>query len=319
MYDWIYLLVVLLFGSFALIIAEKRVYRLVIYTGIFSIFVSAIYLFLGSPDVAMAEIAIGAYAVIFFIVAAEKYYGKAARNARITNPIKENKGKEAAKAVGSIVLIGVVGVLFLQFLPSSESNFYLRDQFLLNAGDDVGGYNVIGAILMGYRLYDTLFEALLLVIAIMAVGHLSWFEGDYVKKGKRSEILQDKVAFYSIRLITPLILIFGIYLVANGHISAGGGFQGGVAIACFFVCRYMIHNIYDMPVKKVLKLEEIVFVALTVVAIFTVFVDTSSLVDYEYRTLFQTIHLMSANALVGLKVSCGFFILFYRYITIERM
>ncbi len=33
------------------------------------------------------------------------------------------------------------------------------------------------------------------------------------------------------RKLSPFILLFGIYLVTFGHISPGGGFQGGVALA----------------------------------------------------------------------------------------
>ncbi len=33
------------------------------------------------------------------------------------------------------------------------------------------------------------------------------------------------------RKLSPFILLFGVYLVTFGHISPGGGFQGGVALA----------------------------------------------------------------------------------------
>lgn len=33
------------------------------------------------------------------------------------------------------------------------------------------------------------------------------------------------------RKLSPFILLFGLYLVTFGHISPGGGFQGGVALA----------------------------------------------------------------------------------------
>ena len=33
------------------------------------------------------------------------------------------------------------------------------------------------------------------------------------------------------RKLTPFVFLFGLYLVSYGHISPGGGFQGGVVIA----------------------------------------------------------------------------------------
>ncbi|MCL2856080.1 MAG: DUF4040 domain-containing protein [Defluviitaleaceae bacterium] len=322
MMDYIlYALMALTAIGLLFIMLERRVYRIIIYTAIFSLIISGIYLVLGSPDVAMAEAAIGAYAIIFLIVVAEKYYkrdridAKGNKVAPVTIP---KKGASLPQILLGFVFVGGLAALFLHFVPTGiEANLDLRTDYLLLSGEQVGGQNVIGAILMAYRLYDTLFEALLLVIAVMAVSHLSWLGKDYVTDGRKSDIQKDKVAFYSIRIISPLILMFGIYLIANGHISAGGGFQGGLAVACFFICRYMIHNIYDMPVKKVLKMEEIVFMALVVVAVLTIFIG-SEWVPYQHTVLFQNFQLIAANSLVGIKVACGFFILFYRYITIER-
>lgn len=37
------------------------------------------------------------------------------------------------------------------------------------------------------------------------------------------------------RLTVGLILLFGIYIVAHGHVSPGGGFAGGVIIALSFI------------------------------------------------------------------------------------
>ena len=34
------------------------------------------------------------------------------------------------------------------------------------------------------------------------------------------------------QILLPLIAIFAAYIIMNGHISAGGGFQGGAVIAC---------------------------------------------------------------------------------------
>lgn len=316
--DITYILLIMLIISSFMIMFERRVYRVVIYTCIFSLLISLVYLALGSPDVAMAEAAIGTYAIIFFIVVAERYYGKDARKAVIAQSPNPKKSNTTFRTIAALGFVGVLFVLFINFVPTTPASLYLRDQFIERAGQDVGGQNIIGNILMGYRLYDTLFEALALVIAVMAVGYFSWLDKDYVSHGQTSDVERDRVAFYSVRVISPIILIFGIYLITNGHVSAGGGFQGGVAVACFFICRYMIHNIYDMPVKKILKLEEIIFVALVLVAVIAVFLDVSTFIEHEYLDIYQNIHLVVMNSLVGIKVACGFFVLFYRYIAIER-
>ena len=41
-------------------------------------------------------------------------------------------------------------------------------------------------------------------------------------------------------LIYPFLLMFGFYIVINGDLSPGGGFQGGVIFATSFFVRYLL-------------------------------------------------------------------------------
>lgn len=46
------------------------------------------------------------------------------------------------------------------------------------------------------------------------------------QKGPDSQIVD-----VAVRKLVPFILLFGLYLVSHGHLSPGGGFQGGVVLA----------------------------------------------------------------------------------------
>jgi energy-converting hydrogenase B subunit I len=41
----------------------------------------------------------------------------------------------------------------------------------------------------------------------------------------------SKVVRTITRLITPAVLIFGLYVIMHGHVTSGGGFQGGAVFA----------------------------------------------------------------------------------------
>ncbi|MCL2663474.1 MAG: DUF4040 domain-containing protein [Oscillospiraceae bacterium] len=295
-----------------IIIAEHRVYRMIIYFGIFSLIVSVGYLLLGAPDVAMAEAVTSAFSTIFFIVCVERYYNSE-RNTESVN----KKTKWFGWAI-SLLLTAAGFVVYLLFIPQAEPAEFLKDLYLTRFMTDVGGENSITAIYLAYRVYDTLFEALILVISVVAVVHLSYFVGSTPDKGRRSEIERSGMTAFTMRLICPVIFIFAIYLIANGHISAGGGFQGGLAVATFFICRYLIHGIYDLPVKVIVRLEEVIFIAIVAVAIFVVVLGISAYIPDSILPVYRVIYLIMMNILIGLKVACGFFVLFYRFITIER-
>jgi len=304
--------------SAACIVFCRKIYRVIIYFGVFSLITSVIYLSLGAPDVAMSEAGISAFATIFFIVCVEKYYSRGRGLRREEAQEKQPRKLLFTKFIPPLLFTLALGGLFIYFVPVGYAITELRDQYLQMFMVDVGGTNAVTAIYLGYRVYDTLFEALLLVVAVVAVTHVSWLGLDQIPDGHHSEIENSAMAKFTMRIICPIILLFGAYLIMNGHISAGGGFLGGLTIATFFICRYLVLDIYDLPIKKVMKMEELVFINITILPILAIFTGVVYVVA-DVTPLFQNIYLIAMSALVGMKVACGFFILFYRYVAIERL
>jgi multicomponent Na+:H+ antiporter subunit B len=296
---------------------ENRIYRIIIYFGIFSLITSMAYLLMGAPDIAMAEAAISAFCTVFFIICVEKYYSHR-EIAEGEKTAGEAWLRRFAKVLPPLLFCAGLFALFVYAIPDSDVSTYLKYQYLYRFAADVGGVNAVTAIYLGYRVYDTLFEALILVIAVVAVSHMSYFKEDHVDDGHHSEMEDSGMAVFTMRIICPIIIVFGVYLIMNGHISAGGGFQGGLAVASFFICRYMVYGIYDIPIAKVIKLEEIVFISIMVVTVFAVFLVASTYVPAAILPFYQDMYLIVMNLLIGMKVACGFFALFYRYIAIER-
>ena len=308
------------FVTASLIIIEQRSIRVFVYFTILSLFTSVCYLLLGSPDVALTEAAINAFVTVFFVVCFERYYSYRKRGGVEVDwarrPVNERTTlKDLYRYIPSAVFCIVLFVLFINFMPTMGVNTDLKYQFIAYADYDVGGTNVVGAILIGYRIYDTLFEALILVVSVVAVIHMSAHNVTSVSEGPSSRIQRwGGMPVLIIRIISPLLILFGIYVIANGHLTAGGGFQGGLAIAAFFICRYMIYDIYDLPINKVMKYEEGIFLASVVIAIVVVFAE--NIADLP---IISDYYLIIMNVLIGLKVTCSFIILFYRFIAIERM
>jgi len=281
---------------------------------IFSLIVSASFFFLGSPDVAMAEAAVGAFTTIFFIVCIEKYDDL--KVDKVPRSVKKEK-KKRIRLRSFLIPLGFTALLFglfVYFIPTGEVNTYLKEQYLTRFMYEIGGENAVTSIYLGYRVYDTLFEALILVISVIAVSHMSYSSQESVSDGKHSDVERSVVVVTVMRVVCAVILLFGVYLILNGHLTAGGGFQGGLFIAVFFVCRYLIYNIYDLPIKKMFRLEEFVFFFTILIVIFIVFLG----IHAHFPPAFQAVYMIVMNFMIGLKVGCGFVILFYRFIAIER-
>jgi len=315
-----------------LIIRERTVFRMVIYLGLFSLITTIIFLFQGAPDVALASASVSGFSTIFLVVCFEKIYGSQDRalvrlrrakthkhRVKTTDGAKlKARRKAIMQVVAALIFCGATAAAFIYFTPNVDASTYLMHQYITMFQSDVGGENAVTAIYLAYRLYDTVFEALMLVISVVAVVHLSSFQELEVHEGRESEVRHSTIAIRTIRIVCPIILLFGVYLIANGHLSPGGGFQGGVAVAVFFVCRYMIFNIYDTPVYSVLKDEKIVFLGIILVAVFVIFLGVHQRFPYAHAPFLQIVYLLLMNTLIGIKVALGFLLLFYRYVAVDR-
>jgi len=293
--------------SAALLIREKRAVRLIIVLGIYSLITAVCFFMLAAPDVAMAEIVVSAFSTILFIVCFEKYY---------SNVAPDRKPKPKPKAGSRWIPLGftiALTALFIWLIPEQTPITYLKDLYMSLFSSEVGGQNAVTAIYLGYRMYDTVFEALMLLVSIVAVVHLSHHDDEVVSEETPSGVSDSNIVGVTIRIICPVLLLLSIYLIANGHISPGGGFHGGVVAAAFFVCRYMTYGITDMRINKVVVMEKLVYLCIVVFSVYFIFLGAHSFLPIP-----KEIFLTGINLLLGLKVACGFFIVFYRFIAFER-
>jgi len=288
-----------------LIVFEKKLFRIIIYLSIFSLLSAACFLLFAAPDVAMAEAVISAFSTIIMIVSFEKYYSYAG----ITGAAKKT---DILKYVMPAAFTVLLFILFVVFIPGSTGDFFIKKQYMALFAHDVGGENAVTAVYLGYRMYDTLLEALMLLVSAAAVIHLSVYQDKLVFNGKRRDTNHSEISVFVIRIISPVLVLFALYLIINGHLTPGGGFQGGVVLASFFICRYMVYAIHDIPIKKVIVLEKWMYLGIMLLASFFVFFGINS-----FLSIPKTVYLIIMNLFIGIKVACGFLIIFYRFIAFE--
>lgn len=113
-------------------------------------------------------------------------------------------------------------------------------------------------------------------------------------------------------LLYPFIILFGFYIIFNGHASPGGGFQGGAVLASVFISRYLVTPKESIRMQYLQILEKILFFCIVLVP--TLFLFASSIQGNATGNL---VYLVLMNSLIGLKVSSGLAVIFYRFVFFE--
>ena len=140
----------------------------------------------------------------------------------------------------TIIVLLLITVAELPKLGAAEHpiNNEVSERYIEKGMEETGAVNIVAGMILDYRAFDTLGESHVLFIASCCV--LILLRIDSKGKGSRKEEAEendriyepknDAILQYVARFLVPIIILFGIYVVFNGHLSPGGGFSGGAII-----------------------------------------------------------------------------------------
>lgn len=123
---------------------------------------------------------------------------------------------------------------------------------------------------------------------------------------------QSELFAQTMGLLYPLIILFGFYMIYNGHLTPGGGFQGGAVLASTFTIQYLATGNKSVSLHFLNRLEKTVYLLLLINGIVFVLYLNPYLLQIH-----KEIYLIVMNMLIGIKVSCGLAVIFYRFVLFE--
>jgi len=335
--EFIHLLYILMIMFAIYSVFAKNLKRAIVGSGVFGLWVSVVYIIYHAPDVAITEAVISsALATILYVVTIKNY------NDISTKLLKVN-WKEIIRY--AIILLSFGFVIYLTHFstPFSESilGLMVMDSFF----DHGKAVNPVTGIVLNYRAFDTVFEALLLLISGVGIIHLvnsakprekavmhdddPWHEVpdfgtaskyyNYVYKDQRKEPNESKrsvtlrhkkhpSAVMTITLMVPILILISIYLMVSDPIAPGGGFQGGALLAGAFVSHYLVMPDHPVSVKFLNSLEKILFLLL--VSVISVYILMGLVAVFPG---IYVIYFIVTDALLGVKVFCGLSIVFLSF------
>jgi multicomponent Na+:H+ antiporter subunit B len=224
----------------------------------------------------------------------------------------------------NILVVALFAVLFADIVVS-----YTEQQALppLAAGyvklvpQELGAPNVITGILLTYRGFDTLGEVAVLFMVAAGVGLLlseNTRRGEGVPADAGAAIPSTELVRNGAAVLFPLISIFAAYIIMNGHLSAGGGFQGGAIIASAVMLLLLANPEYVVD-HDFLGITESLAGVLYVLAgiaglIFAGgFLDSRMLPLGRFGAFFSAGAIPIISVLLGVKVGCELSVIIDRF------
>jgi multicomponent Na+:H+ antiporter subunit B len=224
--------------AFATIMVKDLLSAAIIFGG-YSFLMCLLWTEMGAVDVAFTEASVGAgVSTVLFFAAVHQ-------TSRKVRPRKS--GRALAKIIGVLAALftGLVLVIAEKDFPSfadplSPASLHLSPYYITQTLHDTNVPNIVTSVLADYRGFDTMFETAVIFTAGLAVIAIL----RRVKKDDRCELPEpyvisagypDTIIRFVARQLVPFIQLFALYVVAHGHHSPGGGFQGGVILGASFI------------------------------------------------------------------------------------
>lgn len=199
--------------------------------GIFSLMTAALFMDLDAVDVAFTEAAVGAGVTTVLMLSCLRFTGRWERR-RNHSPLLP---LIVVAVTGAALIYGILDAPWLGD-PSAPVHQHVAPRYIEQGPIEVGMPNMVTAVLASYRGYDTFGETFVIFTAGIAVLMLLGIqEGPQTAAGCTAIGSQQIVLRVVVKLLIPLILLYGLYVQFHGDFGAGGGFQAGVIFATAFV------------------------------------------------------------------------------------
>ncbi len=231
-----------------------------------------------------------------------------------------------------LLLVSVIGFLLITVLqlppfnsadtPANTSE--VIERYVAKGLTETGAVNIVAGIILDYRAFDTLGESHVLFTAVVAVMILLLLPEEEKENREEYRILHsDLILKNTARLLVPFILMFGVYIILNGHLGPGGGFSGGAVIGGGLILyaasfdRRRLQKVLNMNTYRLIVLAALSFYSLAKCNSF--FCGANGL-ETIFTTgtpgaIFSAGLILPLNIAVGIVVSCtmyGFYAIFTR-------
>lgn len=201
-------------------VAGPGMFRAVVFFVVYGVLIALAWVRLGAPDVALAEAAIGAGLTGVLLLGAVGRLTRAGAHEPAA-PLIDWPVAAVAAALAALLVWAVLNIPSEAGLAPQVAEVLPR----------TGAENPVTAVLLNLRAWDTLLESVVLLAALIGLWPLARDGAWQEPAGPVHHARPEGVLAGFGRLLPPLALLVGVYLVWAGASQPGGAFQGGTVLA----------------------------------------------------------------------------------------
>lgn len=212
--------------------------------------------------------------------------------------------------------------------PDNPTSNEVAQRYIEAGLQETGAVNIVSGMILTYRAFDTFGETNVLFIATCCVMVLLMVDDALLKKqeaknDRRFEPKNDAILQGTAFVLCPIIFIFGIYVVLNGHLSPGGGFSGGAIIGAgliLYVCAFgfkKTQRFFNEHIYKIAKITALLMYG--IIGSYFYFTGGNGIENHiplgTPGSILSSGIILPINICVGLEVACtmyAFYALFRR-------
>jgi len=159
-----------------------------------------------------------------------------------------------ALSVVLVIFLSAVLLLTVSNLPrygadDAPVNNEVSQRYIESGIEETGATNLVAGMILDYRAFDTLGESHVLFTGICAVMILLATSREdkrkvmlYLAEESLYDVTVDPILRTLAFFLMPCLLLFGVYVLLNGHLSPGGGFSGGAILGAALILYSMAYG-----------------------------------------------------------------------------
>src|SRR6056297_2229324 len=256
---WLMLVV----ATVSVVVMHHHRFRALVLIGIIGLSISAGFVYLSAPDLALTQISVETVTIMLLLLALHFLPKVTPRESPVALKLRDG-------LIGLAAGAGVGGLAYAFLVRDVDT---ISDYHIANSYEGGGGTNVVNVILVDFRGYDTYGEIIVLGIAGFIIYALMYalLEGPAARRLINADYARDRsrdrhplMMVVVTRVLMPIAFVVGIYIFLRGHNQPGGGFVAGLVIAIALLMQYMASGFAWTQARKRIEYHTMIGVGVVV-------------------------------------------------------